>query len=152
MTRYRTLSALALLGLLSVSTAACSQSRDAAEPAPAEARGARGGDPGARLDRQMASLREAVDLTDAQAEEIRAIFEAQAAERPRRGARGQRGGGRASGDRAAMREAMQARRAEIQRQIEALLTPEQTEAFRAWSAEQAERRRGRRGGRDRGGL
>ena len=145
MTPSRTL-AVALIGLVSLSTAACSSSQDAAEPAPSEVR-ARTGDPSERLDRQMASLRDAVDLTDAQAEEIRAILETQAAERPRRGARTQRGGGQASGDRAAMREAMQARRAEVQRQIEALLTPEQVADFRAWSAEQAEQRRSRRAGR-----
>ena len=68
-------------------------------------------------------------LTDEQAVEVRALLEAEAAARPERGARG-------SGDREAMRARRAERRAETNRQIEALLAPDQIERFRTWTETQ----------------
>ncbi|MEL6616288.1 MAG: hypothetical protein AAFQ43_11150 [Bacteroidota bacterium] len=120
--------------LLALSITACSSSQDTATQ---DGPRARGGDPGQRVERQLESLREAVDLTDEQVVEIRALLEEQAANRPSRGARGQ-------GNRQEMRAQRQAQRAEMMSQIEAILTPEQVEAFREWAASQQQR--GRRGG------
>ncbi len=137
----RTLAPLALIGLLFVTLPACAQSL---EPAPqqraARGQGGPGGDPAERLDRQMASLDEAVDLTSRQETQVRALLEEQAANRPERGARG-------SGDREARRAQQQAQREAMNSKIEALLTPEQVTRFRAWSEAQRENQRGRRGGR-----
>ena len=96
--------------------------------------------PEERIERRVEALADALDLSDAQALEVRAILEADLADRPPRGARG-------SGDRAARREQMEARRAETDAQIEAVLTEAQVEAYRAWRDENAGRRgpRGRRG-------
>ncbi len=99
------------------------------------------------MERQLTEMRAAVDLSDAQVTRIRAVL---AANRPASGraqggrAQGGRaqGGGRPAGDRAAM----DARRAESERQIEAVLTPAQVERYRAWRAAQQSQRRSRRGG------
>lgn len=120
--------------LLVFSLTACSSSEEAtAQDGPR----ARGGDPGQRVERQLTSLDEAVDLTDEQAVQIRSLLEEQAANRPPRGARG-------SGNRQQMRAQMQAQRDEMMSRIEALLTPDQVEGFREWAASQQQR--GRRGG------
>ncbi|MEM6326010.1 MAG: hypothetical protein AAF791_02730 [Bacteroidota bacterium] len=126
MTFPRILGAAALLfiGTLALASSASAQGRGAQDPAE-------------RIARQIQSLDEALDLTDEQATQIRALFEAEAAERPARGARG-------SGDREAMRAQRAEQRAEMNRRIEALLSPQQVERFRAWTETQRDRR-GRRG-------
>ena len=131
-------SRLAVLALALVSLAACSSSRDTARGDTARgnaARGdaARGSDD--RVERQMASLTEAVGLTDAQATRVRTILTAQAADRPSGPPpRGRPAGGQGGSDPRA------ARRAETDRQIEAVLTEGQVERYRAWSASQAQQR------------
>ena len=114
--------------LLGLSLSACASSRDA------------GGDDD-RIDQQIASLDQAVDLTDAQAVRIREILVAQEANRPARPARGGQGGqggqggpprGQGGGDR-------DAQRAEADRQIEAVLTEAQVVAYREWRASQPRR-------------
>lgn len=120
---------LALLATLSLSVSACAQSQPTRD----------GGD---RAEQRLDELRQTLDLTDAQTAELRAVFQAQAADRPARGER--RSGGPA--DRDARRAQMQQRRAETERQIEAILTPAQMERYRAWRASQPQRGgRGRRG-------
>ena len=99
-------------------------------------------DGGDRTEQRLDELRQTLDLTDAQTAELRTVFQAQAADRPARGER--RSGGPA--DRDARRAQMQQRRAETERQIEAILTPAQMERYRAWRASQPQRGgRGRRG-------
>jgi len=124
----RTLGLVALVGLLALPQAASAQSRDA-----------RGGD---RLEQRIDALRQAVALTDAQAADVRALFQAQAANRPAPGAR------RSSSpdDRAAMQAERAGRETETDRQIEALLTADQVERYRTWRASQSRDRAGRRGG------
>ena len=144
MTFRSALAPLALAGFLCATLPACAQSP---EPAPQQ-RAARGqdgpgGDLAARLDRQMASLDEALDLTSRQEAQVRALLEARAADRPARGARSRQ----ASGDREALRAERQAQREATNREIEALLTPAQVARFRAWQESQRENARGRRGGR-----
>lgn len=121
----------------SSSAAAAAPARAAAGGAAARGAGQRGaGQRGAGVEEQLASLRTAVGLTDEQAAQVRTILEAQQANRPTRGA---------GGDREAMRAQMQERRARTQAEIEAVLTPEQVERFRTWSAAQRPQG-GRRGG------
>ena len=86
-----------------------------------------------RVERQVERLTEALDLSDAQAVELRALFEAQAADRPARSERGR-------AEREARRAQVRERRAEAVRQIEAILSPDQVERFHAL---RAERRDGR---------
>ncbi len=135
---------IALVGFLGISLSACAQTS-----APTSASRPAGSD---RMERQLTEMRAAVDLTDAQVTRIRAVL---AANRPA-GGRGQgagrrddgrQGRGRPTGDRSAMAE----RRAESERQIEAVLTPAQVERYRAWRATQRSQRRGgpgRDGGRN----
>ncbi|OZC03844.1 hypothetical protein [Rubricoccus marinus] len=139
MSLRRTLTPLALLGLLTFTLPACAQSQEAS-PQQRSAAGARGGDAASRVQAQVSSLSEAVNLTASQTAQIRELLEAEAADRPARG----------TGDRQAMREQMQARRAETTRKIEALLTPEQIPGFRTWQEAQRQNQRGRRGGRGNG--
>ena len=84
-----------------------------------------------RVARTLASMDEALDLTDRQAEQVRGILVAQEARRPPGPSRGGQGeqGGPPRGDR-------DAQRAEADRQIEAVLTPEQVDLFRTWRAAQ----------------
>ena len=90
-----------------------------------------------RLTRQLEAIDEAVDLSDEQANRVRAILVAEEAERPSGPPpRGQAGGGDPRG-------AREARRAETDRLIEAVLTDEQIERYRAWRASQPERPEGR---------
>ena len=103
--------AVALVGLLALPQAAEAQSRD-------------GRGDGDRVERRVAQLDEALDLSDRQASQLRALFEAQEADRPGRGER-------RSGDREAMSAEREARRAETDRQIAAVLTPAQMERYRA---------------------
>ena len=110
--------AVALVGLLALPSAAEAQTR--------------GGDPEQRVER----LDEALDLTDAQAAELLALFEAQAATRPARSSE--------RPDRAEMRAERQARRTEMDRRIAAVLTPAQLERYQALQAERGQRP-GRRG-------
>ena len=124
---------LALL-VASVALPACVSSQSQRGPGDA-----RRGD---RVDRQVESMREAVGLSDAQANQVRAIF-GSASDRPERGAR--RGAGRPAGDREATRARRAERRAEIERQIEAVLTEAQAKRYRAWRDAQQDQRRGRRG-------
>mgnify|MGYP003146320428 CR=1 FL=1 len=123
----RTLGLLALAGLLALPQAASAQDRQG-----------RGGD---RVELRIDALRQAAALTDAQVADVRALFEAQAANRPAPGAR------RSSSpqDRAAMQAERAGREAEMDRQIEALLTPEQVARYRTWRESQP-RGRGGRGG------
>lgn len=123
---------LTLLATLAVSLSACAQSQPTH-------------DSGDRAEQRLDELRQALDLTDAQTAELRAVFQAQATDRPARGER--RSGGPA--DRDARRAQMQQRRAETERQIESILTPAQMERYRAWRASQPQRGdRGRRGDSD----
>ena len=119
-TRLRILGTAALLltGLLALPTVASAQDR--------------GGD---RFEQRIESLRETLDLSDAQAEDVRALFEAERANRPARGERG-------AGDREARRAEMAERRAEMERQLADILTPEQMDAYRTWRDENRPRRRG----------
>ena len=92
---------------------------------------------GERIAEQLASMDAALDLTDDQTVRIRSILEAQAADRPARPPRGAQGtGGRPGGDRGAGRQAQQA---ETDRQIEAVLRPEQISAYRTWRSSQPTR-------------
>ncbi len=91
-----------------------------------------------RIERRVESLRDALDLSDAQAAEVRALFEAEAASRPPRGSRG-------AGAREARRAQMAERRADLERQLAEVLTPAQLDAYRTWQEENPPRR-GRRGG------
>ena len=126
----RALGMLALVGLFALPQAASAQSRD------------QRGD-GDRVERQITHLDEALDLTGAQATRLRALFQAQEANRPAPGAR--RSG--SPDDRAAMQAQRQAQRAEMDRQIEAVLTPAQVQRFRALRAErQNDGSRGQRDG------
>ena len=120
--------AVTLVGLLALPQAAEAQSRD-------------GRGDGDRVEHRVAQLDEALDLTDTQASQLRALFEAQEADRP---ARGERRSG--SGDREAMRAEREAHRAEMDRQIAAVLTSAQMERYRALrEARPSERGGGRRG-------
>lgn len=83
-----------------------------------------------RIEHRVEVLRQAVDLTDDQAAEVRRLFHLQAAERYER-----------TGDREAHRARMAERHAEMSRSIEALLTPEQAVRFRAWLDEHKQRPR-----------
>lgn len=83
-----------------------------------------------RIERRVEVLREAIDLTDEQAAEVRRLFHVQAAERYEH-----------TGDREAHRARMAERHAELSRRIEALLTPEQAQRFRAWREEHKRDRR-----------
>ena len=126
----RALGMLALVGLFALPQAASAQSRDQ--------RGE-----GDRVERQITHLDQALDLTSAQATRLRALFQAQEANRPAQGAR--RSG--SPDDRAAMQAQRQAQRAEMDRQIEAVLTPAQVQRFRALRAErQNDGPRGQRDG------
>ena len=87
-----------------------------------------------RVAQTLASMDDALDLTDAQAERIREILVAQEANRPSgpppRGGQGGQGGD------VDPRALMEARRAEADRQIEAVLTETQVVAYREWRAAQ----------------
>lgn len=121
--------AVALVGLLALPQAAEAQSRD-------------GRGDGDRVERRVAQLDEALDLSDRQASQLRALFEAQEADRP---ARGERRSGSPE-DREAMRAEREARRAEMDRQIADVLTPAQLERYQALrEARPSERGGGRRG-------
>ena len=127
--RSSLLTALAAM-LLGLSLAACASSRDASAA-------------DERVERQLAALDEAVDLTDAQAERVRAILVASEADRPSsppRGGRGGQGGPPPGGDRGA-------HQAEVDRQIEALLTDDQVARYREWRASQPRPERPPRRGR-----
>ncbi len=108
----------------------CSSSRDAAPTSD-------------RVVRQLAAIDQAVDLTDEQSARIRDLLAAAEADRPsgppqgERGGQGRQGGGEPRGDR-------QARQAETDRLIEAVLTPDQVERYRTWRAAQPQRGRGER--------
>ncbi|MDT7858396.1 Spy/CpxP family protein refolding chaperone [Rubrivirga sp. S365] len=118
--------AVALAGLLALPQAAEAQTR-----------GPRGD--GDRTEQRVAHLDEALDLSDAQATQLRTLFEAQKAGRPERGERD-------SADREATRAQREARRAEMDRQIGAVLTPAQLERYQALRASREGRRGdGRRG-------
>lgn len=121
---------VALGGLLALST-----------PASAQSRAPRGD--GDRVEQRVAQLDEALDLTDAQASQLRALFEAQEANRPSSGAR--RGGSPA--DREAVRAEREAQRAESDRRVEAILTPAQVERYRSLRASRQSRDRQRGDGR-----
>ena len=86
-----------------------------------------------RVAQTLASMDAAVDLTDAQSERVREILVAQEANRPSgpppRGGQGGQGGPPRGGDR-------DAQRAEVDRQIEAVLNESQVAAYRQWSASQ----------------
>ena len=121
--------AVALVGLLALPQAAEAQTR-----------GQRGD--GDRVEQRVAQLGEALGLTDAQASQLRALFEAQEGNRP---ARGERDSGNTD-DREAMRAQREAQRAEMDRQIAAVLTPAQLERYQALRASRENRRGdGRRG-------
>ncbi len=108
--------------------AGCASSSDA----PRE----RGGDD--RVAQTLASLDDALDLTDAQTDRIRTILVAQETARPSgppRGGQGGQGGPPRDADR-------DTQRAEVDRQIEAVLTEAQLAAFREWRAAQPERPQG----------
>ncbi|PAP78498.1 hypothetical protein [Rubrivirga marina] len=113
--------ALVLTGLLLLPSTASAQDRSTED----------------RIERRVESLRDALDLTDDQAAEVRALFETESLDRPPRGERG-------SGDREARRTARAERRAEIDRQLAEILTPEQMDAYQTWR-EENQPRRGRRG-------
>ncbi|MDT7858386.1 hypothetical protein RQM47_17180 [Rubrivirga sp. S365] len=118
------LAAALAVALLSLSFAACSSSQGTA----------RDDD---RVERQLVAIDQAVELTDTQSDRVRAILVAQDADRPSGpppggGQRGQAGGA----DRRAEREA---RRAQADRQIEAVLTEAQVERYRQWRASQPQR-------------
>ena len=106
--------AVALVGLLALPQAASAQSR------------APRGD-GDRVEQRVAQLDEALDLNDRQASQLRALFEAQEANRPAPGAR--RSG--SPDDREAMRAEREAQRAEMDRQLAVILTPAQMERYRS---------------------
>lgn len=130
-TPRRTRAVLAL-ALLSLSLTACSSSRDSA----------RGGDD--RIETRLASINEAVALTEAQTVRIRAILTAQAADRPsgpppQGGGQGQGGQGRGGQGRGGQGGGAD-RQAEMDRQIEAVLTGDQIEQYRTWRASQAQQR------------
>ena len=126
-TLRRALGAVALVGVLALPQAAGAQTR------------APRGD-GDRTEQRVAQLDEALGLSDAQASQLRAVFAAQQADRPARAERG-------SGDLEAMRAQRQARQAEMDRQIAAILTPAQLERYQALRASrEAQRGDGQRGG------
>lgn len=112
--------ALLLVGLLTLPTAASAQGR------------------ADRFEQRIESLLDALDLSDAQADEVRALFDAERATRPARDERG-------PGDREARRAARTERRAEMERQLGEILTPEQMETYRTWR-DATRPRDGRRGG------
>ncbi|WP_412061276.1 hypothetical protein [Rubrivirga sp. IMCC45206] len=85
-----------------------------------------------RIAQTLASIDTAVDLTDAQSQRVREILVAQEANRPSRPSRGGQGG-QAGPPRGGDRDAQ---RAEVDRQIEAVLTDDQVAAFRTWRASQ----------------
>lgn len=102
-------------------------------PVQAQGPGQRGGR-GPNLDEQMERLVEQLELTDEQAESVRAVLEMQG-ERRREVFQGGSGGG----DREAMRAAMAELREETNLQLAEILTEEQMVKFREI---QASRRRG----------
>lgn len=106
----------------------------------AQGRGPGIADPAARADRMMSTLTEAVSLTDAQVEQVRPLVLDHVA-RQQAAFAALRGSNRGAG-RAGMREAMAVLRAELDAQIEPLLTPEQVTAFRAHRAARPQRGRG----------
>ncbi len=106
--------AVALVGLLTLPTSASAQTRPPRSD-------------GDRADQYAAELAEALNLDDAQASRLRALFEAQEANRPSPGAR--RGG--SPDNREAVRAEREAQRAEMDRQVEAILTPAQVERYRS---------------------
>lgn len=127
-----------VLAALLLPVAACSSSKDTADSDDAQSSD--------RVEQQLAAIDQAVGLTDDQALRIREILDAAEAARPTGPPSGGRRGGRAGGANA--RGGREARQADLDRQIEATLTEEQVEAYRAWRAAQPQpqRRGGRRGG------
>ena len=95
---------------------------------------------GDRTEQRVTQLDEALGLSDAQTSQLRALFEAQKSNRPTLSARGNT----SSGDREDGRAQREAQRAEMDRQVEALLTPAQVERYRALQASRPSR--GPRGG------
>ena len=106
---------------------------------------------GDRLERQVAAIHDAVGLSDQQTSQIRTLLEARSADmRGPRGS-GQRGSGQ-TGQQGAGRPPQNdpqraERMAETERQIEAVMTPEQVTRYRAWR----ETQRSQRGARGQGG-
>ena len=101
------------------------------QDAQAQTRAPRGD--GDRTEQRVTRLDEALGLSDVQAAQLRMLFAAQEANRPAPGARG------ASTDREAGRAQREAQRAEMDRQVEALLTPAQVERYRALQASRQQR-------------
>ncbi|GAB5535373.1 MAG: hypothetical protein Rubg2KO_16220 [Rubricoccaceae bacterium] len=108
----RALGVLALIGVLALPQVASAQSR-----------GQRGD-----VVERVAELDKVLDLTDTQAAQLRAVFEAEQAART--------GRRRSAAAREARRAQGQERRAEMLRQIEEILTPAQLERYQAWRASQ----------------
>ena len=126
-TAFSPLLSVMALAAVFLSLAGCASSQDTAREE-------------GRIALLVADINAAVDLTDVQAERVHEILVAAEANRasgpPPRGAqqRGQ-GGPPPGGDR-------DAQRTEVDRQIEAVLTDDQVDAFRAWRASQPQRPQG----------